>query len=138
MPILLNPETEKLLEASMKCGGYSSADEMVRAALETPDRSELQAIEDLDAATHKAIAFEISGPLRPKLKGGRWRASLPRRRVGEIGGRGLPPSNGRGLESQMRWPCGNPGRYQACGGSSGARRGAVVGSSQSRVSGEIR
>ena len=55
MPILLNPETEKLLEERMKRGGYSSADEIVRAALETLDRSEAEAIEDLDQATQAAL-----------------------------------------------------------------------------------
>jgi Arc/MetJ-type ribon-helix-helix transcriptional regulator len=55
MPILLNPETEKLLEERMKRGGYSSADEIVRAALETLDHSEAEMIEDLDPKTQAAI-----------------------------------------------------------------------------------
>jgi putative addiction module CopG family antidote len=69
MPILLNPETEKLVEDRMKRGGYSSADEIVRAALETLDQSEAEAIEDLDPATqaalHRAEAQADRGEGRP-------------------------------------------------------------------------
>lgn len=56
MPILLNPKTEKLVEERLRRGGYSSADEVVQAALETLNRSEADAIENLDQPTQQAIA----------------------------------------------------------------------------------
>ena len=55
MSILLRPETEKLLEGRMRRGGYSTADEIVCAALETLEHSEAETIEDLDQATQAAI-----------------------------------------------------------------------------------
>ena len=55
MPVLLNSKTEKLVEECLRHGGYSNADEVVQAALETLIRSEAELIEHLDPATQAAI-----------------------------------------------------------------------------------
>lgn len=55
MTITLSPETQRLLEEKMKAGGYATADEAVRVALETMDEPEAKSLEDLDAETLAAI-----------------------------------------------------------------------------------
>jgi antitoxin ParD1/3/4 len=55
MTITLSPETQKLLEARMKQGGFQSPDAVVRCALETLEQVEGEAFEDLDDATRAAI-----------------------------------------------------------------------------------
>jgi putative addiction module CopG family antidote len=51
MTITLSPETRKLLEAKLNGGGYQSADDVVRAALEALTELEAQGLDDdaLDA-----------------------------------------------------------------------------------------
>jgi Arc/MetJ-type ribon-helix-helix transcriptional regulator len=55
MNVVLSPATAKLLEEHMKRGGYASADDAVRLALETLGQVEGEAIEDLDSETLAAI-----------------------------------------------------------------------------------
>jgi putative addiction module CopG family antidote len=56
MNISLSPVTQKLLEEEMKRGGYSSADDVVRAALQTLNQVNADVdYEDLDEATRAAI-----------------------------------------------------------------------------------
>jgi Arc/MetJ-type ribon-helix-helix transcriptional regulator len=52
MDVTLSPRTQSLLEERMREGDYSSADELIRVALE-----ELEGVpvEELDAETHAAI-----------------------------------------------------------------------------------
>lgn len=52
MDVTLSPRTQKLLEDQMKHGGYSTAEDVIRVALETLD---LQAHEPLDEATLAAL-----------------------------------------------------------------------------------
>jgi len=52
MNVILSPQTQKLLEARMKDGDYTSPDEIIRVALESLDGD---AFEDLDADTQAAI-----------------------------------------------------------------------------------
>ena len=52
MNIVISPQTQKLLEARMKEGDYASADDAIRAALET---LEGEAFEDLDPDLQAAI-----------------------------------------------------------------------------------
>jgi len=51
MTITLSAETQKLLEAKLKAGGYGSADDVVHAALQALSELESQALDDktLDA-----------------------------------------------------------------------------------------
>lgn len=55
MTITLSAETQKLLEARMKQGGFQSPDAIVRIALETLDQIEGEALEELDDETQGAI-----------------------------------------------------------------------------------
>lgn len=55
MTITLSPETQKLLEARMKQGGFQTPDAIVRIALETLDQIEGEALEELDDETQAAI-----------------------------------------------------------------------------------
>ncbi len=55
MTITLSAETQKLLEARMKQGGFQTPDAIVRIALETLDQIEGEALEDLDDETQAAI-----------------------------------------------------------------------------------
>lgn len=55
MTISLSPETQRLLEEQLKRGQYSSADELLRAALQTFDQTETFDYEDLDPETRAAI-----------------------------------------------------------------------------------
>ena len=55
LTISLSPETQRLLEEQMKRGHYSSADELLRAALQTFDRLETFDYEDLDPQARAAI-----------------------------------------------------------------------------------
>jgi Arc/MetJ-type ribon-helix-helix transcriptional regulator len=52
MSVTLSPEIQKLLEERIKRGGYSTVDDLVRAALETLDHLEA---DELDEATVAAI-----------------------------------------------------------------------------------
>jgi Arc/MetJ-type ribon-helix-helix transcriptional regulator len=52
MSISLHPKTQKLIEERMKRGGFSTADDMVRVALETVDQCDA---DELDEATLAAI-----------------------------------------------------------------------------------
>jgi Arc/MetJ-type ribon-helix-helix transcriptional regulator len=52
MPISLQPETQLLIEDRMKRGGFSSPDDVVRAAIETLDSCDA---DELDDATLAAI-----------------------------------------------------------------------------------
>ncbi len=52
MNVVLSPETQKLLEARMKDGHYSSPDDAIRDALQVFDG---EAFEDLDPETRAAI-----------------------------------------------------------------------------------
>jgi len=56
MTITLSPETQRLLEEQMKKGGYATADDVVRVALETLDQADAaEPLEDLDPETLAAI-----------------------------------------------------------------------------------
>ena len=56
MTITLSPETQRLLEEQMKKGGYTTADDLVRVALETLDQADAaEPLEDLDPETLAAI-----------------------------------------------------------------------------------
>jgi Arc/MetJ-type ribon-helix-helix transcriptional regulator len=46
MGISLRPETQQLIEERLKKGGYSTADDIVRVALETLDRCEADPLDD--------------------------------------------------------------------------------------------
>ena len=48
MTIILSPETQKLIEEQMQASGLSSADEVVRLALDTLRQSAVEYYEDLD------------------------------------------------------------------------------------------
>jgi Arc/MetJ-type ribon-helix-helix transcriptional regulator len=69
MTITLSPETQKLLEARMKQGGFQTPDAIVRIALETLDQIEGEAFEQLDDETQAAIgraeAQSVRGEGRP-------------------------------------------------------------------------
>jgi Arc/MetJ-type ribon-helix-helix transcriptional regulator len=52
MNIVISPETQKLLEARMKEGDYTSPDDLIRAALET---MEGEPFEDFDPALQADI-----------------------------------------------------------------------------------
>jgi putative addiction module CopG family antidote len=58
----LTPETQKLVESQLKSGRFSSADDVVRFALQTLDELRGDDIEDLDEQTQAALsrAFEQS------------------------------------------------------------------------------
>jgi len=55
MPILLSPETEKLIEERMKQTGFDRADDLVRLALQTLEQTYGEDYEDLDSGTRKSI-----------------------------------------------------------------------------------
>ena len=55
MPISLSAETQKLIEQRMKERGVSTADELVRVALQTLDQVRGEPFEDLDPQTQGAI-----------------------------------------------------------------------------------
>jgi len=55
MTITLTPQTQKLVEERMKRGGFATPDDLVRIALETLDRVEGEAYEDLDDDARQAI-----------------------------------------------------------------------------------
>ena len=55
MTISLSPETQELLDAHLKRGGFASADEVVRVALETLGQVRGVDFEDLDPETRAAI-----------------------------------------------------------------------------------
>ena len=55
MPISLSAETQKLIEQRMKERGVSTADELVRVALQTLDQVRGEPFEDLDPQTQAAI-----------------------------------------------------------------------------------
>jgi Arc/MetJ-type ribon-helix-helix transcriptional regulator len=55
MNITISPETGKLLEAELKKGGYSSADDVVRVALERLTNAADGDYDDLDEETRAAI-----------------------------------------------------------------------------------
>lgn len=55
MHIVLSPETQKLLEERMRSGRFATADEAVRAALQTLGEVEGEPCEDLDPETQAAI-----------------------------------------------------------------------------------
>lgn len=69
MNISLTPETQKLLEEQMKRGGYATADDVVRLALETLHQTEGDPLESLDpgtlAAIERAEAQSARGEGRP-------------------------------------------------------------------------
>ena len=56
MSVMLSPETEKLIEDRMKSGGFPTADDVVRCALETLGPQDVGVLEDLDEETLAAIA----------------------------------------------------------------------------------
>lgn len=55
MGISLSPETQKLIEDRMRETGVSSADELIRFALETLEQTKAEDFEDLDPAVQAAI-----------------------------------------------------------------------------------
>lgn len=55
MTITLSPETQRLLNEQMKKGGFATADEALRVALEALDRAGVAPLEDLDPETLAAI-----------------------------------------------------------------------------------
>lgn len=55
MNIVLSPETQKLLEERMRSGRFATADDAVRAALQTLGEVEGDTLEDLDPETQAAI-----------------------------------------------------------------------------------
>ncbi|HSI36204.1 MAG: type II toxin-antitoxin system ParD family antitoxin [Phycisphaerae bacterium] len=55
MGISLTPETERRIEEQVRRGGFASADELVRTALDALEQ-EGPAIEDLDVETQAALA----------------------------------------------------------------------------------
>jgi len=55
MTITLTPQTQKLVEERMKRGGFATPDDLVRIALETLDRVEGEAYEDLNDDARQAI-----------------------------------------------------------------------------------
>ena len=55
MNVVLSPETAKLLEEHMKRGGYATADDAVRLALQTLGQLEGAPLEELDPETLAAI-----------------------------------------------------------------------------------
>ena len=55
MSFSLSAETQRLIEQRMKETGVSTADELVRAALDTLDQLSSQPFENLDAPTQAAI-----------------------------------------------------------------------------------
>jgi len=55
MAIVLNAETQKLIEERMKETGFDNADELVRVALETLHRVRGEDFEELDLKTRAAI-----------------------------------------------------------------------------------
>jgi Arc/MetJ-type ribon-helix-helix transcriptional regulator len=69
MNFILNPETQRLIEEHMKRGGYATADDVVRVALQTLDQIENDPIESLDpdtlAAIERAEAQSARGEGRP-------------------------------------------------------------------------
>jgi hypothetical protein len=60
MPISLSAETQKLIEQRMKERGVSTADELVRVALQTLDQVRGEPFEDLDPQTQAAIEDALS------------------------------------------------------------------------------
>ena len=55
MKISLSPDTERLIEERMKESGLTSADEVVRLALQSLDPARGEDYEDLDPQTRAAI-----------------------------------------------------------------------------------
>ncbi|MDB5322232.1 MAG: hypothetical protein JWN40_3863 [Phycisphaerales bacterium] len=55
MNIAISPQTQKLLDEQLKRGGYSSADDVLRVALETLNEVQGEDYEDLDEETRAAI-----------------------------------------------------------------------------------
>jgi predicted transcriptional regulator len=55
MAIILSPETQHLIEQRMKDTGFSSADDLVRVALQALDAGKGEDFEELDANTQAAI-----------------------------------------------------------------------------------
>jgi hypothetical protein len=55
MGISLNPETQRLIEERMKRSGVSTADDLVRLALQTLDQVSGEDYDDLDPDTRAAI-----------------------------------------------------------------------------------
>jgi putative addiction module CopG family antidote len=55
MNIALSPQTQKLLDEQLNKGGYSSADDVLRVALETLNQVQGEDYEDLDEETRAAI-----------------------------------------------------------------------------------
>jgi len=55
MKISLSPDTERLIEERMKQSGLTSADEVVRLALQSLDAAQGEDYEDLDPQTRAAI-----------------------------------------------------------------------------------
>lgn len=56
MTITLSPETQRLLEEQMKKGGFATADDVVRVALQTMEEIEGEPLDELDEETQAAIA----------------------------------------------------------------------------------
>ena len=46
MGLSLSPETQQLIEAQMRKGGYNSADDVVRVALELLDQTQCDALDE--------------------------------------------------------------------------------------------
>jgi hypothetical protein len=55
MAISLSPETQRLIEEQMRESGLSSADELVRLALDTLKQATVEYYEDLDPETRAGI-----------------------------------------------------------------------------------
>ena len=55
MTISLTAETQKLLDAQMKKGSFSTPDDALRLALETLDQVRGEDVEDLDSETQAAL-----------------------------------------------------------------------------------
>lgn len=55
MSITLSPETQRLIEERMKQTGLSTADELVRIALQTLEQVRGEDYQDLDSQTRAAI-----------------------------------------------------------------------------------
>jgi Arc/MetJ-type ribon-helix-helix transcriptional regulator len=55
MSVTLSPETQRLIEERLKQTGLTSADELIRTALQTLDQVQGEDFDSLDAETRAAI-----------------------------------------------------------------------------------
>jgi Arc/MetJ-type ribon-helix-helix transcriptional regulator len=55
MNVILNPDTQRLLEAQMTKGRFATPDDAMQTALRLLDRARLEDYEELDSQTRSAI-----------------------------------------------------------------------------------